>query len=55
MKTFFLWVYVYFLFCFFVQHGKAAEVYYSRIVPCMEMGPRTTIIQRQRNRICVLW
>jgi hypothetical protein len=37
-----------------VIHCKAAEGYYSLIVPCMEMGPRTTIIQRQRNRICVL-
>jgi hypothetical protein len=35
-------------------HGNASEWYYSRIVPCMEMGPRTTIIQRQRNIICVL-
>ncbi len=27
-------------------HCKAIEMYYSRIVPCMEMGPRTSIIQR---------
>ncbi len=26
-------------------HGNAAEKYYRRILPCMEMGPRTTIIQ----------
>ncbi len=26
-------------------HGNAVEEYYRRIVPCMEMGPRTTIIQ----------
>ncbi len=26
-------------------HGKAVEWYSRRIVPCMEMGPRTNIIQ----------
>ncbi len=26
-------------------HGNAVEWYHSRIVPCMEMEPRTTIIQ----------
>jgi hypothetical protein len=27
-------------------HGNAVEGYYSLIVPCMEMGPRTTVIHR---------
>jgi hypothetical protein len=29
-----------------LPHGNAVEGYYRRIVPCMEMGPRTSIIQR---------
>jgi hypothetical protein len=37
-----------------ITHCNAVEGYSTLIVPCMEMGPRTTIIQSQRNRMCVL-
>ncbi len=36
-------------------HCNAVEGYSTLVVPCMEMGPRTTIIHSQRNRMCVLW